>query len=97
MLSSGRYLLSLINDILDLSKVEAGMLELELGTFDFKQLLEGSLVMVKERALAHGMTLSLEIADDVDTLTGDERKVKQLLFNLLSNALKCCSISCLVT
>src|SRR5262245_20843131 len=88
VLSSGRYLLSLINDILDLSKVEAGMLELELGTFDFRQLLEGSLVMVKERALAHGMTLSLEIADDVDTLTGDERKVKQILFNLLSNAVK---------
>jgi signal transduction histidine kinase/CheY-like chemotaxis protein len=88
ILSSGRYLLSLINDILDLSKVEAGMLDLEPGTFDFRQLLEGSLVMVKERALAHGMTLSLEIADNVDTLTGDERKVKQILFNLLSNAVK---------
>ena len=68
ILSSGRYLLSLINDILDLAKVEAGRLELELGTFDLRQLLEGSLVIVKERALAHGMTLSLEIADDVDTL-----------------------------
>src|SRR5262245_20193205 len=88
ILSSGRYLLSLINDILDLSKVEDGRLELELSTFDFRQLLEGSLVMVKERALAHGITLSLEIADDVDTLTGDERKVKQILFNLLSNAVK---------
>jgi signal transduction histidine kinase len=88
ILSSGRYLLSLINDILDLAKVEAGKLELELGTFDLRQLLEGSLVMVKERALAHGITLSLEIADDVDTLTGDERKVKQVLFNLLSNAVK---------
>jgi len=88
ILSSGRYLLSLINDILDLSKVEAGMLELELGTFDLRQLLEGSLVMVKERALAHGITLSLQVADDVDTLTGDERKVKQILFNLLSNAVK---------
>jgi signal transduction histidine kinase len=64
------------------------MLELELGTFDLRQLLEGSLVMVKERALAHGITLSLEVADDVDTLTGDERKVKQILFNLLSNAVK---------
>jgi signal transduction histidine kinase/DNA-binding response OmpR family regulator len=88
VLSSGKYLLSLINDILDLSKVEAGMLELELGTFDLRQLLEGSLVMVKERALAHGITLSLDIADNVDTLTGDERKVKQVLFNLLSNAVK---------
>src|SRR5262245_36339002 len=88
VLSSGRYLLSLINDILDLSKVEAGRMELELGTFDLRQLLEGSLVMVKERALAHGITLSLQTADDVDTLTGDERKVKQILFNLLSNAVK---------
>ncbi len=88
VLSSGRYLLSLINDILDLSKVEAGRMELELGTFDLRQLLEGSLVMVKERAQAHGITLSLETADDVDTLTGDERKVKQVLFNLLSNAVK---------
>src|SRR5262249_38312910 len=86
VLSSGRYLLSLINDILDLSKVEAGMLEL--GTFDLRQLLEGSLVMVKERAQAHGITLSLETTDDIDTLTGDERKVKQILFNLLSNAVK---------
>jgi CheY-like chemotaxis protein/anti-sigma regulatory factor (Ser/Thr protein kinase) len=88
ILSSGRYLLSLINDILDLSKVEAGKLELELGTFDLRQLLESSLVMVKERALAHGITLSLEVADNVDTLTGDERKVKQVLFNLLFNAVK---------
>ena len=72
-MSSGRYLLSLINDILDLSKVEAGRLELELSTFDLRQLLEG-LVMVKERALAHGITLSLEIADDINTLTGDERR-----------------------
>jgi signal transduction histidine kinase/DNA-binding response OmpR family regulator len=88
ILSSGRYLLSLINDILDLAKIEAGRLELDLGTFDLRRLLEDSLVMVKERALAHGITLSLEIADDVDTLTGDERKVKQVLFNLLSNAVK---------
>jgi signal transduction histidine kinase/CheY-like chemotaxis protein len=88
VLLSGRYLLSLINDILDLSKVEAGRMELELSTFDLRQLLEGSLVMVKERALAHGITLSLDIADGVDTVTGDERKVKQVLFNLLSNAVK---------
>lgn len=71
-----------------MSKVEAGKLDLELGTFDLRQLLEGSLVMIKERALAHGIMLSLEIADNVDTLTGDERKVKQVLFNLLSNAVK---------
>lgn len=86
--SSGTYLLSLINDILDLSKIEAGKLELELGLFDLRQLLENSLVMIKERALSHGITLSLDIADDVDALLGDERKAKQILFNLLSNAVK---------
>ena len=88
ILSSGQHLLSLINDILDLSKVEAGKMELELGMFDLRQVLEGSLVMVKERALAHGITLSLDIADDLSVITGDERKVKQILFNLLSNAVK---------
>jgi len=88
ILSSGQHLLSLINDILDLSKVEAGKMELELGLFDLRQVLEGSLVMVKERALAHGLTLSLDMADDLSVITGDERKVKQILFNLLSNAVK---------
>ena len=88
ILSSGQHLLSLINDILDLSKVEAGKMELELGMFDLRHLLEGSLVMVKERALAHGLTLSLDMADDLSVITGDERKVKQILFNLLSNAVK---------
>ena len=88
ILSSGQHLLALINDILDLSKVEAGKMELEPAVFNLRELLEGSLVMVKERALAHGLTLSLDIAEELDTLIGDERKVKQVLFNLLSNAVK---------
>ena len=88
ILSSGKYLLSLINDILDLSKIEAGKLDLELGVVALRQLLEGSLVMVKERALAHGIALSLDMSDDLDTIMGDERKIKQILFNLLSNAVK---------
>ena len=88
ILSSGQHLLSLINDILDLSKVEAGKMELEPAVFNLRELLEGSLVMVKERALAHGLTLSLDVAEDIDTFIGDERKVKQVLFNLLSNAVK---------
>jgi signal transduction histidine kinase/HAMP domain-containing protein len=88
ILSSGRHLLSLINDILDLAKIEAGKLELELEGCDLRALLEGSLVMVKERAMAHGITLSLEIADKLDTIVSDERKVKQILYNLLSNAVK---------
>ena len=88
ILSSGEHLLSLINDILDLAKVESGKVELQPSLFDLRQVLEGSLMMVKERALAHGITLSLESADDVETVVGDERKVKQILFNLLSNAMK---------
>ena len=88
VVSSGRHLLSLINDILDLSKVEAGKMELEVGEFPLREVLEGSLVMVRERALGHGIILSLDIADDIDTLVGDERKIKQILFNLLSNAVK---------
>jgi signal transduction histidine kinase/DNA-binding response OmpR family regulator len=88
ILGSGKYLLSLINDILDLAKVEAGKMELDLGVFDLRQVLEGSLVMVKERALAHSITLVLEMHDGIQHLTGDERKVKQILFNLLSNAVK---------
>jgi CheY-like chemotaxis protein len=88
ILSSGQHLLSLINDILDLSKVEAGKMELEPAVFNLRGLLEGSLVMVKERALAHGLTLSLDIAEDINTFIGDERKIKQILFNLLSNAVK---------
>ena len=88
ILGSGKYLLSLINDILDLAKIEAGRLDLELRTFDLKPLLENSLVMVKERAQAHGITLSLETSDDLHSLNADERKVKQIVFNLLSNAVK---------
>ncbi|MFQ5938041.1 MAG: sensor histidine kinase, partial [Acidiferrobacterales bacterium] len=86
--TSGKHLLNLINDVLDLSKIEAGKLELELSTLDLRQLLEGSLVVVKEGALAHGITLSLDMTDDIDTVVADERKVKQIVFNLLSNAVK---------
>ena len=71
-----------------MSKVEAGKLDLELGVIALRPLLEGSLVMVKERALAHGIALSLDMSDDLDTIMGDERKIKQILFNLLSNAVK---------
>jgi len=86
--TSGKHLLNLINDVLDLSKVEAGKLELELEKVDLRQLLEGSLVVVRERALRHDVKLSLDMDDNVDTITADERKVKQIVFNLLSNAMK---------
>jgi GAF domain-containing protein/anti-sigma regulatory factor (Ser/Thr protein kinase) len=88
VLTSGQHLLALINDILDLSKVEAGRMELELATFDLGPALEAGLVMVKERASRGGVALSLEVADDLGRVEADERKVKQVLFNLLTNAVK---------
>ncbi|MBA2447097.1 MAG: GAF domain-containing protein [Chloroflexi bacterium] len=88
ILTSGQHLLSLINDILDLSKVEAGQMELERGEFSLKQALENGLTMLKERASRHGITLGLELEPDLDLIEADERKVKQVVFNLLSNAVK---------
>ena len=88
ILTSGRHLLSLINDILDLSKVESGKMELELSTFFLPAVLEGGLTMIRERAIGHGISLGLDVAPDVDEITADERKVKQVVFNLLSNAVK---------
>lgn len=90
VLESGRHLLSLINDILDLSKVEAGKLELEPSLVNVKDLLENSLVMIKEKCMRHGIDLSLNIAEGLDDLeiTVDERRLKQVMFNLLSNAAK---------
>jgi signal transduction histidine kinase len=88
ILTSGRHLLSLINDILDLSKVEAGRMELELGKFALPQALENGLTMLKERAGRHGIALSLEVDPAIGQVEADERKVKQVIFNLLSNAVK---------
>jgi signal transduction histidine kinase len=88
ILSSGQHLLSLINDILDLSKVEAGRMELEPGTFSLPEALENGLTMLKERAVRHGILLSLEVEPDIGLVEADERKVKQVIFNLLSNAVK---------
>ncbi len=86
--ASGKHLLRLINDILDLSNIEAGKMELELGAVALPHLLESCLVLVKQQALAHNIDLALDITDDIDTLVADERKIKQILFNLLSNAVK---------
>ena len=86
--SSGRHLLSLINDILDLSKIEAGRMELDPSEFHLPSMLETALTLVRERAQRDGIRLSLEAAPDVDTVRGDERKLKQVTLNLLSNAVK---------
>jgi signal transduction histidine kinase/putative methionine-R-sulfoxide reductase with GAF domain len=88
ILSSGQHLLGLINDILDLAKVEAGRMELELAEFSLREALENGLTMLKERASRHGITLGLEIGPGLDLIVADERKVKQVVFNLLSNAVK---------
>ncbi len=86
---SGRHLLNLINDILDLSKVEAGKMELELSRFLIKDELNASIMMLNENAIKHGIRLGSEIAPDADIeIEADERKFKQILFNLLSNAVK---------
>ena len=90
ILDSGRHLLSLINDILDLSKIEAGKMELEISTVKVMDLLKNSLVMIKEKAQAHHINLEVKIAEEIENLeiAADERKLKQVMFNLLSNATK---------
>jgi signal transduction histidine kinase len=88
ILASGNHLLDLINDVLDLAKVEAGQIELDVATFSLREALERGVVMVRERATKDGVELSLELAVDVDLVDGDERRVRQVVFNLLSNAVK---------
>ncbi len=90
ILESGEHLLSLINDVLDLAKVEAGKTELELSRFNMKELLENSLVMIKEKALKRSISLEARISPALDnlTITADQRRLKQVMFNLLSNAAK---------
>jgi signal transduction histidine kinase len=88
VLSSGEHLLNLINDILDLAKVEAGRMELQPTTFALPGLLDNAMSMVRERATRQGVSLSTETDPSVGLIEGDERKVKQILFNLLSNAVK---------
>lgn len=86
--NSGQHLLSLINDILDLSKVEAGKLVLQPTLFNLKSMLENSLALFHEKANKSRLKLSLELEPTVCTLYADERKIKQILYNLLSNAVK---------
>jgi signal transduction histidine kinase len=88
ILTSSNHLLSLINDILDLSKVEAGHVELEVAPFSLREALERGILMVKEKALKSGIQIELELDRTVDVIGGDERRVRQVVFNLLSNAVK---------
>jgi signal transduction histidine kinase len=86
--SSGRHLLQLINDILDLSKVEAGRMELEVATFDLPTAISNAMTLVRERAQKHEITLGLDADPELGEIVADERKFKQILLNLLSNAVK---------
>ena len=88
ILTSGRHLLSLINEILDLSKVEAGRMELELAAFDLPLAIDNARTFVRERATKHGINLDVTVDERLGNYVGDERKIKQILLNLLSNAVK---------
>jgi GAF domain-containing protein len=86
--ASGQHLLSLINDILDLSKIEAGRMELELTDFDLPTTIDNALTLVRERAGRRGIALYQAADEGLGQIRGDERKIKQVLLNLLSNAIK---------
>jgi GAF domain-containing protein len=86
--ASGTHLLSLINDILDLSKIEAGRMELELTEFDLPTALDNALMLVRERAQRRSLTLHKDVDAGVGQIQGDERKIRQVVLNLLSNAIK---------
>jgi hypothetical protein len=88
ILSSGQHLLALINDILDLSKIEANQLDLQRETVEVAPLCETALKLVQEKANDKGLRLKLTIAPEVSTVVADPLRLKQMLFNLLSNALK---------
>jgi signal transduction histidine kinase len=88
ILSSGNHLLALINDVLDLSKVEAGQVDLHVARFSLRNALERGVVMVRERATQDGVHVGLDVDPAVDLVEGDERRIRQVIFNLLSNAVK---------
>ncbi len=89
ILASGKHLLSLINDILDLSKVESGKMVLDLTEFSLHEAVESSFIMLKEKALKNGITLGIDLSPEADVnIVADKRKLKQILFNLISNAVK---------
>jgi Amt family ammonium transporter len=88
VLSSGRHLLSLINDILDLSKVEAGKMEVAPQSFALAEVLNATLAMVRLAATKKQISVTCEIAPQVATITADPVRFKQIMYNLLSNAIK---------
>lgn len=87
IVAAGEHLLNLINDILDLSKIEAGKMELEVSKVSISSLIEGSLLLFKEKALRHNIIVDVK-TDDIGDVTADGQKIKQVMLNLLSNAFK---------
>ena len=85
---AGTHLLSLINDILDLSKVEAGKMSLDLEPVDVSSVFVNSVSIIRERAATRQLRLAVETPDDLGTFQADGRRVKQVVYNLLSNAVK---------
>jgi signal transduction histidine kinase len=88
IIASGNHLLSLINDVLDLSKVEAGQIELQIRPFSLAEALDRGVVMVRERATRNDVHIELAADPEVELVEGDERRIRQVIFNLLSNAVK---------
>jgi signal transduction histidine kinase len=86
--ASGQHLLSLINDILDLSKIEAGRMELVVTDFDLSMAIDNALTLVRERAVRRSIALHTTVDERLGHMQGDERKIRQVLLNLLSNAIK---------
>jgi signal transduction histidine kinase len=88
VLFSSKHLLSLINDILDLAKIETGKMTLISGIFDLSVLIDNSLLMIKEKALKHDIAIDKQYDNSTTLVNGDERKLKQVIVNLLSNSVK---------
>ena len=88
ILTSANHLLALINDVLDLSKVEAGQVELQVAPFSLQDALERGVSMVREQATQDGVQVMLHANGSLDVVMGDERRIRQVIFNLLSNAVK---------
>ena len=88
ILNSGMHLLELLNEILDLSKVEAGRMELELSVFSVRGTIEQAIALVRERAAMHSISVTLQMDPSLDVIESDELRFKQVMLNLLSNAVK---------
>ena len=85
---SGIHLLNLINDIIDLSRIESGKMELTYSEVDVKELIESSLVFIKEKSIKHNIKLEVDVEWGINKIEADENRIKQVLVNLLSNAVK---------